>query len=165
KTAPQISRQLGPGYDRVYAPGGEGRVAFELALPLLDMGEYTLDASLAIADGALAIDGIGPTVTEIDGRLEFSGGVVTGEGIEAIFLDGPITARVSPPGLPGYRSRIDVEGEVAAGAVVDAFGLPLDALVGGQTRWRGRVLLPATARDEDGELAAEAPPLSITVTS
>src|SRR5690606_21398267 len=146
-------------------PGGEGRVAFELALPLLDMGEYTLDASLAIADGALAIDGIGPTVTEIDGRLEFSGGVVTGEGIEAIFLDGPITARVSPPGLPGYRSRIDVEGEVAAGAVVDAFGLPLDALVGGQTRWRGRVLLPAAARDEDGELAAEAPPLSITVTS
>ena len=164
KTAPQISRELGPGYDRVEAPAGEGRVGFALALPLLDMSAYTLDATLAIADGTLAIDGIDPAVTEIDGTLGFSGGVVTAEGIDAIFLDGPITARVSPPGLPGYRSRIDVEGEVAAGAVVAAFGLPLDALVAGQTRWRGRVLLPSTARADDGG-AVEAAPLRVNVTS
>ncbi|HEX6993881.1 MAG TPA: YhdP family protein [Gammaproteobacteria bacterium] len=159
KSAPPIARQLGPGYDRVDAPAGEGRVTFALALPLLDMSTYSLEASLAIANGTLAIDGLGPAASEIAGTLEFRDGVVTAERIDAIFLDGPVTARVSPPGLPGYRSRIDVEGEVTAGAVVAAFGAPLDGLAGGQTRWRGSVLLPVTA---DG---GEAPPLRINVSS
>ena len=159
KTTPPIARQLGPGYDRVYASSGEGRVAFSLALPLNEMSAYSLDASLAIADGTLAIEGVSPAVSEIAGTIEFRDGVVTAEHIDGIFLDGPITARVSPPGLPGYRSRIDVDGEVTAGAVIGAFGVTLDGLAGGQTRWRGSVLLPSTA---DG---AEAPPLRINVTS
>lgn len=159
KSAPQIARQLGPGYDRVEAPAGEGRVEFALALPLLDMSAYSLEASLAISNGTLAIDGLDPSVSEIAGTLAFRDGVVTAEHIDAIFLDGPISARVSPPALPGYRSRIDVEGEVTAGSVVAAFGVPLDGLAGGQTRWRGSVLLPTTADD------GEAPPLRINVTS
>lgn len=162
KQAPQISRQLGPGYDRVIAPAGDGQVELALELPLLEMSAYRLDASLAIENGTLAFEGIGPAVSEIDGTLQFDDGVVTAERLEAIFLDGPITARVSPPGRPGYRARIDVDGEVAAVGVVEAFGLPLDGLIAGQTGWRGSVLLPATSEDEEDAIVE---PLRVNVTS
>ncbi len=165
KQAPQISRQLGPGYDRVEARAGEGRVTLALALPLLDMRAYTLDASLAMTNGTLALEGVGPTASEIYGTLEFAEGVATSDRLDAIFLDGPVTARVSAPPTPGYRARVDVEGEVAGRAVAEAFGLPLDDLVAGQARWRGDVLLPATRSDDGDAARATAAPLRVNITS
>lgn len=165
KQAPQISRQLGPGYDRVEARAGQGEVTLALALPLLDMPAYTLDASLAVTNGTLALEGLGPAASEIHGTLALADGVVTSDGLDAIFLDGPVTARVSAPRQPGYRARVDVEGEVAGRAVAGAFGLPLEDLVAGQTRWRGDVLLPATGRDDGDDSPGPAAPLRVNITS
>ena len=58
-------------------------------------------------------------------------------GLTAIFLDGPVTASVDSAGIPGYRTRIDLEGEVTIDAVVQAFALPYGDLLAGQARWRG----------------------------
>ena len=151
--SPLIARHLGPGYDRMRAPAGTGSVALDLALPLLDMPAYGLDAALEIADGELAIDGFAPRATAIAGTLRFADGAVSGDGIEAVLLDGPVTARVSPAEVDGYRARLEIEGEVTADAAAAAFELPLADLVAGQTRWRAEVLIPS----QSGERAPVRP--------
>src|SRR5690606_7941803 len=109
------------------------------------MQDYTLDAALEIENGSLFVQGLAPYASEINGTLRLGDGVVTGEDLRGIVLDGPVTARVTPANRPGYRSRIELEGEVTAAATVDAFELPLANLVAGQARWRASVLLPSGA--------------------
>ncbi|HXS80537.1 MAG TPA: YhdP family protein, partial [Gammaproteobacteria bacterium] len=156
--APLIANYLGEDFARLEAPSGTGAVAFDLAMPLREREAFRLTASLDIIDGELAYRGFGSNVTEINGSLALADGVLRGDGIQAIFLDGPLTAAVSPAGVPGYRARIDVEGEVTIDAVVSAFNLPYGDLLAGQTAWQGTLLLPAAA-------GAQSLPPKITVAS
>jgi len=143
--APLIARSLGDDFARLEAPSGTGAVSLDLELPLRDRAAYRLTAGLDIIDGELAYRGFGPHVTEINGSLSLADGVLEGDAVQAIFLDGPLTARVGAAGVAGYRARIDVEGEVTIDAVVDAFKLPYGEQLAGQTGWHGTVLLPAAA--------------------
>jgi uncharacterized protein (TIGR02099 family) len=156
--APLIARFLGEDFTRLAAPSGSGAVNFDLLLPLRDRAAFRLTAGLDIIDGELAYSGFRPRVTEIDGTLALAEGVLRGRGIQAIFLDGPVTASVDAAGVPGYRARVDLEGEVTIDAVVDAFNLPYRELLAGQTGWQGRLLLPAVA-------GAQSLPAKITVAS
>ncbi|HEX5048405.1 MAG TPA: YhdP family protein [Gammaproteobacteria bacterium] len=146
--APLIAQELGSDFERLSAPNGTGEAHVSLSLPLKDRDSYKLDASLGMIDGELAFRGFGPHATEINGKLTLEDGVLRGEGIQAIFLDGPITARVDPPGVEGYRTRIALEGEVTIDAVADAFDLPFADRLAGQTRWQGALLIPAVGGDE-----------------
>jgi uncharacterized protein (TIGR02099 family) len=156
--APLIARHLGEDFARLGAPSGSAAVSLDLALPLRDRAAYRLTAGLDIIDGELAYTGFGPHLTEINGSLAFADGALRGDGIQAIFLDGPLTASVTPAELPGYRTRIDAEGEVTIDAVVSAFNLPYAELLAGQTGWQGALLLPAAA-------GAQSLPPKITVAS
>lgn len=159
--APPIAARLGPGYERVHAPVGQGEVALDLGLPLRDSRLYTLAATLDIAGGELAVDGFGPHATEIDGRLALANGKLQADGIKAIFLDGPVTAAVSAPpeGADGYRTKLEFDGEVTADAVTEAFNLPFADLAAGQTRWQGELLIPEQTDTGPSE------PLKIAVAS
>jgi uncharacterized protein (TIGR02099 family) len=156
--APLVTRSLGRDFERLEAYAGTGSVAVDLFLPLRKREDYSLTAALDIAGGELAYAGLGPHVTEIDGRLVLADNVLRGSDIEGFFLDGPITASVDVAGVPGYRTRIDLEGEVTTDAVVDAFSLPYGELLAGQARWRGQFLLPAVA-------GAQSLPAKISVNS
>jgi uncharacterized protein (TIGR02099 family) len=156
--APLIARYLGDDFARIEAPSGTAAVGLDLALPLRDRTAYRLAADLDIIDGQLAYRGFNPRVTEINGSLTLADGVLRGNGVQAIFLDGPLTANVAPANLPGYRTRIDVEGEVTIDAVVDAFNLPYGERLAGQTAWQGALLLPAPT-------GAQSLPAKITVAS
>jgi uncharacterized protein (TIGR02099 family) len=156
--APLIARYLGEDFSRLEAPSGTAAVSLDLALPLRDRAAYRLTAGLDIIDGELAYRGFGPRMTEIDGALTLADGMLRGDGIQAIFLDGPLTVSVDPADVPGYRARIDAEGEVTIDAVVSAFNLPYGELLAGQTGWQGALLLPAAA-------GAQSLPPKITVAS
>ena len=156
--APLIANYLGEDFARLEAPSGTAAASVDLALPLRDRAAYRLTAGLDIIDGELAYRGFGPQVTEINGSLALADGVLRGEGIQAIFLDGPLTAAVTAAGVPGYRARIDVEGEATIDAVVSAFNLPYGDLLAGQTAWQGTLLLPAVA-------GAQSLPPKITIAS
>jgi uncharacterized protein (TIGR02099 family) len=156
--APLIAAYLGEDFARLETPRGTGEVALDLTLPLRDRPSYRLTAGLTISGGELVYRGLRPHVTEIAGSLSLADGVLRGEGVQGIFLDGPITANVVPAEEPGYRTRIDVAGEVTVDAVVDAFDLPYGELLAGQTDWRGNVSLPRVGSPEN------APP-KITVSS
>jgi uncharacterized protein (TIGR02099 family) len=142
QSSPLIASSLGPNFARLESPNGTGEVSFDLNLPLLDRAAYRLTASLGIVDGELAFRGFDPHATEIQGTLQLHDGELTGDDIEAIFLDGPVTARVSPATEDGYRTRLDLDGEVTVDAVAKAFDLPFAEQLAGQTAWRGALLIP-----------------------
>jgi len=143
KGSPLIARHLGPDLARLQAGAGIGEIALDLSMPLLNRPAFELDADLTVVDGELAIEGFGPSATDIQGLLTLEDGAVRGEGIEATLLDGPVVAHVGGSEEPGYRARIDFEGEVAAESVREAFDLPFSTYLAGQTRWQGNLLLPA----------------------
>jgi uncharacterized protein (TIGR02099 family) len=156
--APLIANYLGEDFARLQAPSGSAAVGVDLALPLRERESYVLTAGLDIIDGELAYGGFGSHATEVNGSLALADGALRGDGIQGIFLDGPVTASVKPADKPGYRARIDLEGEVTIDAVVDAFDLPYGELLAGQTGWQGSVLLPAP-------VGAQSLPAKITVAS
>jgi uncharacterized protein (TIGR02099 family) len=144
KGSPLIARNLGPDFARLEAPFGTGEASIDLSLPLVgDRSRYTLTAGLDIIDGELEVGGLAPHITEINGTLSLRDGKLGGEGIEAIFLDGPVTARVVDPELSGYRARLELEGEVTIDAVARTFTLPFRDRAAGQTRWQGSLLIPS----------------------
>ena len=141
-TAPPIAEYLGPDYARLRAPDGLARVRLDLDIPLPDTTGYRIDAGLEVTDGTLSLQGFGPTATDVSGSIALADGIVSGDGIQAIFLEGPAFADVRTVSTDGYRTQLNLRGEVSADAVVRAFNLPYGAHVAGQTRWDGRLLLP-----------------------
>ena len=143
KEAPLIARHLGPDLLRLQSDGGTADVSFELALPLLARTRYRLGAELAIADGALSIDGFGPTVTDIHGVLHLrEGEVFSPAEVRATFLDAPVLVDVAAADEPGYLADIAFEGVFDADSLQPAFNLPYAEQVRGASGWRGNVLLP-----------------------
>jgi uncharacterized protein (TIGR02099 family) len=143
RAAPLITERLGPGFDRIEITSGAGAIAATLDLPFKDLSAFNLDATLTIADGALTVRGLKPPLTEINGTVIAEEDLVFATALDGIFLGGPISASLMPGDLPGYRAEINVEGETAAGALADSFGLPNSDFLDGQTLWRGRLMLPA----------------------
>jgi uncharacterized protein (TIGR02099 family) len=149
KAVPLFARRLGPDLSRVQAAGGSAEIDLTLELPLTDVASYDLDAEIRMRDGELTVEGFVLSATEIEGVLTLDNLSVSGSGIEATLLDGPVVASVSPPEIEGYRSRLDVEGEVAAESVSAALGLPLGSYLAGQTRWEGTLMLPSNPEPGD----------------
>jgi uncharacterized protein (TIGR02099 family) len=145
KQVPLFARSLGPDLSQLEVGAGSSEVSLGLRLPLTDLAAYELDAEIAMQGGELSVSGFGLSATGINGSLELDEAGVTATGIEGILLDGPVTADVSRPSEPGYRARLDFEGEVAAESVGDALGLPVSAYLAGQTRWQGSLLLPSNS--------------------
>jgi uncharacterized protein (TIGR02099 family) len=147
--APMIRGHLGQDFARLEAWAGTGDIALDLALPLRNRADYRLTAGLTIAGGDLAYRGFPAHMTEVQGSLMLADGVLRGQGVQGIFMDGPVTATVDAAEEPGYRARIDLDGEVTIDAVVDAFNLPYGELMAGQTAWRGTFLIPSGSGTEN----------------
>ena len=159
---PLFARRLGPDLTRLESNGGVAEVKLALNLPLAAIATYELDAQVSIRDGKLAVAGFGLEATEIQGVLNFDNEGVTAVGIEATLLDGPVTVNIVRPSEPGYRARLEFEGEVTAESIGAAFDMQLNSYVDGQARWQGSLLLPANPPpDAPGPRA----PLKVSVRS
>ena len=141
--APLVSQQLGPDLVRVSAQNGTGNVEFSLNLPLHKASDYMLDAALDIVDGEISIMGFGPTADEINGILTLQNKVLSGQGIEAVFLDGPITVSVDLSDDPGYFANIAFDGQIDIEVVHEHFNFPFDGYLTGHTHWEGNLFLPS----------------------
>ncbi|MGE4657806.1 MAG: AsmA-like C-terminal region-containing protein, partial [Gammaproteobacteria bacterium] len=158
KGVPTILEYLGPELQRLDSGAGYSEVSVDLSLPLRNPTSYKLEADLKILDGELFVEGFSPRATEINGTLNLRQGVVTGEGITAKWLNGPVLAHILRTNEIGYRTRLDFDGEVDAKALGATFDLPFIGYLDGWTQWRGSLFLPA----DSNELRA---PLKINIGS
>jgi len=141
--SPLIADHLGPDFGRLRVAGGQGAIDARVELPLNDLGDYTMDASLEIANGGLAVDGLRAPIEEIYGVIRADESAVSADDLEAVFLGGSIVATIARSERPGYRAVLAVEGETTAEAAAESFALPHQELLGGQTMWRGELLMPS----------------------
>jgi uncharacterized protein (TIGR02099 family) len=138
-----ISRRLGPGFERIEVGDGSGTIDAQLDLPLKDLSAFNIDATLAIQDGSLSVRGLAPAISEINGTLAATKDRVTGSGLNAVFLGGPVMVALTPSAEPGYRAELAVDGETSIGSLAESFGLGTPDFAEGQALWRGRLMLPA----------------------
>jgi uncharacterized protein (TIGR02099 family) len=143
RSAPLITERLGPGFDRIEVFGGAGAIHAELDLPFMDLANFNLDAALNIIDGSLTVRGLRPSLTEVNGTVIAEEDSVFATALGGVFLGGSIGLSLMPSDRAGYRAELAVEGETAANALAESFGLPQSDLIDGQTLWRGRLMLPA----------------------
>jgi len=163
RTVPVTAGRLGPDLSRLQSDSGSGVLTLDLNLPLKDIGAYALDAELAIDTGRLVVEGFDLAADDIQGRLRLSENMVTGDGIRASLLGGPVTARVAVADEAGYRARLDVSGGIEAEALQQTFDLPFGTLLSGETTWQGHLLLPANVAADDP--TAQRAPLRIAISS
>ena len=140
---PLIASHLGPDFSRIVVAGGTGAIDVDLELPLNELSAYGLDAAVTIGDGELEIDGLKPAIEAINGTIRADEAAVSARDVEAVFLGGPVVASLERSERPGYRAVLTVEGETSAEAAAESFSLPHGGLLGGQTLWRGELLLPS----------------------
>lgn len=138
-----ITSHLGPGFERLDINDGSVAVGLRLDLPLNDPPRFALETSLDIFDGDVSIYGLGPGFSEISGRIAATENSVTANGVEAVFLGGPVELALVRSSRPGYRAELRLSGETTAADVAAAFALPYADRLVGQTLWQGELWLPS----------------------
>jgi uncharacterized protein (TIGR02099 family) len=162
RTVPVTAQRLGPDLSRLQSSAGDGRLTFDLSLPLDDIGSYALDAELTMDAGELSVDGFDLVASDIAGSLRLGDNVVTGSGITATLLGSPVVASVAPSPDPDYRAVIAVDGTMEAGVLDTELNLPFATRLDGTAQWQGSLLLPVNIAAEVGATRA---PLRIAVSS
>ena len=150
KITPVTAKRMGGRLSTVSAPAGSGRVALDLTLPIKSRADYELRGTLTLEDGELALEGLGPTFTALNGDLALEQSEVSGEGITGQLLGSPLVASVTPLRGDDYRSQISWSGPFDSAAVEGWLPADLADRFTGSSEWRVDVLLPVSRGDADG---------------
>lgn len=150
KITPVTAKRMGGRLSTLSAPAGLGRVALDLTLPIRSMPDYELRGTLSLEDGELALDGLAPAFTDLNGDLALEQNEVSGEGITGQLLGFPLVASVTPLRAADYRSQISWSGPFDSSAVQPWLPADLARRMTGSSEWRVDVLLPVSEDDADG---------------
>ena len=140
--APVISERLNPGLDAVSSPDGQVTVDLDLMVPLLDRSQYKVQASGELEDATLLINGLNPPLTNINGKVSLDQTVISGEGLEARFLDAAAMITLAPADTPGFHTQLSAKGVAQADRVVRAFPYPVVSELEGALGYGAEVLFP-----------------------
>jgi uncharacterized protein (TIGR02099 family) len=150
KNTPVTAKRMGGRLSTLSAPSGRARVALDLVLPLKKLADYELRGTLTLEDGELALQGLAPTFTALNGDLALEQNEVSGDGITGQLLGAPVVASVTPLRAADYRSQISWSGPLDRAAVERWLPAGLAGRITGSSEWRVEVLLPVSQGDADG---------------
>ena len=138
-----IADVLGGQLDRVSILG-VAEFDLELTVPLKKdrIRDFDFTASIVSEDGTLAIDGLKPTLTELNGRVTITRDSVSSEGLAGKFLGDAVDIDLLNSDDPAFSVIADASGRAAASEIVDGFGRSLDGLINGATRYNARIRFP-----------------------
>ena len=126
---------------------GPADLALRVDLPL-PAGERRVSGRLAVRENRVDLPGLHEGLQSVQGIFSFEGARVEADGIEASYLDRPITLRVAPRGPEG-EVRVEAEGTTTrrhlAAHLHNAGLVPASGTAGsswlsrlsGEARWRG----------------------------
>ncbi len=149
KTTPVTAARMSGRLGTISAPAGRGRLTLDLVLPLKSLADYQLRGTIKLSDGELALDGLTPTFSALNGQLTLAQNEVSGEGITGQFLGSFVEASVTPLRAADYRSQVSWFGPLKSASLEPYLPADLARRVNGSTEWRVDVLLPAAARSAD----------------
>jgi len=115
------------------AASGKGELGLKLALPLAHVADTKIDGSYRFANNRL-VPGAGmPPLTELTGRLQFSGDSLRADKVRAKLLDMPLTLNVNNGG--DGTVALTADGGVNIAALRRQYAQPLLDHLSGSTTW------------------------------
>ncbi|MFA7269150.1 MAG: YhdP family protein [Sterolibacterium sp.] len=116
---------------------GSGHLKLKLVLPLRHLSETKTEGIFEFAGNKLLLDGDLPQLTDVNGRMQFSGDALKAEKIRAAMLGSPMTIDVKTIG--NGTVLINSEGNLSIADLRKQFSHPLLDHLSGSSFWRGRV--------------------------
>ncbi len=141
-----IADVFGGQLERI-AVTGDASFGLNLTVPLLSRQDFDFTARLRSNNGTLAIEGFGPTVTDLAGEVTIMRDDISSEALGATFLGESVTIDLGMSEDERFRVVATTEGVATAEAIVSELGLPLEGLISGSTAYKSRILFPAGDSD------------------
>jgi uncharacterized protein YhdP len=116
---------------------GAGQLNLKLVLPLQKLAESKTDGSFQFTNNRLQLDADLPPLTDVNGRLQFSGDGLKAERVRALMLGSPMSVDVKTVGNGAVL--INSEGTLNIAELRKQFSHPLLDHLSGNSTWRGRV--------------------------
>ena len=157
--ASPISRIFGGQLDRVTV-AGNATLQLDLTVPLKDVRAYTFTTRIVSSDGSIAIAGLDPPVTSINGSVTIERDTLASESLGGQFLGEPVTISLADAAedSPEFRAVVTIDGLATADSINRAFELPLDEQLNGAFAYTAEVLFPRASSEQ-------AAPLTVRVRS
>ncbi|TRZ67684.1 MAG: TIGR02099 family protein [Rhodocyclaceae bacterium] len=128
---------------------GNGQLNLKLILPLWHMVDAKTEGVYQFANNKLTIDPDLPPLSDVNGRLHFSGDGVKADRVRAMLLGAPLSVDVRTVGKGTVL--VNAEGTLSAAELRKQFPHPLLDHLSGGTAWRGTV----RARKKNAEVVLE----------
>ena len=144
-----VGRIFGGNLSRVRV-AGDATFKLDLMVPIATWRDFTFSARIVATEGSLEVQGFNPPVTGLTGAVTIDRQSVSSEALGGEFLGQPVSIDVTnaPADLEGFQVVAKARGRVAASALVDDLGLPIQGLVSGQTDYTVDLLFPRGKTEE-----------------
>lgn len=114
---------------------GDGELDLKLKLTLHDLDQSTAEGSYLFHNNRLTPDPSLPPLTEVNGRLDFTGDGITVKEAKANMLGAPVLIKVATEA--DGRIEVDAAGQFSIAAMKKLYPMPLFDQLSGSGRWKG----------------------------
>lgn len=114
---------------------GHGELDLKLKLTLHDLDHSTAEGSYLFDNNKLTPDPSLPQLTEVKGRLDFTGNGITVKEAHANMLGAPVLIKVATEA--DGRIEVDAAGQFNVAAIRKLYPMPLFDQLSGSGRWKG----------------------------
>ncbi len=151
-----IAKVFGGKLDRV-AVSGDASFTLSLTVPLKKarLQEYEFVARVRSDNGALAIDGFDPPISDLVGEVSIGRTEIESEGLQARFLGEQVSISLSRSEDPNVSVVATVLGKATAQGIVNDLGAPIGGLINGAAQYQARILFPSNSKDMNQPLSVE----------
>ncbi|NND47107.1 MAG: TIGR02099 family protein [Woeseiaceae bacterium] len=136
-----IGDVFGGQLDRVTV-SGEASFALDLMVPLKNPKGFEFTTRVRSNNGTLAIAGFPAQITDLIGEVTIARDNISTESLGAQFLGEPVVIDLANSDDPRFSVVASTKGFVAAGAIIEELGMPLEGLISGGTDYESRILFP-----------------------
>ncbi|MEO0575858.1 MAG: YhdP family protein [Pseudomonadota bacterium] len=161
-----IRKLFGSQFDNMQL-AGTASYEIALAIPLRNVKDFAIDATLTTDDGAFDLAFLPFGLSNIDGVVRIDRTGVYSDGMTATLLGETASLSIAPiTDDPAYSLQLEAQGLLSAAAMTETLRLPLMSRATGKTPFTGVVRLPrGTPPDAEPAPEAQRAPTTVSITS
>lgn len=145
---------------------GETRIDLELAVPLgHDAGSVQSRGQIQFVDNELYFPAMDYQLTALNGKLEFDGERLQGNGLQALFDGRTVSIDVSDITRPtGHETHFDLQGDWPVSSLLSKFDWHYPQIMDGGSRWEVSLQVPHRVDKYAARVIAESDLKGVTLT-